>query len=183
MERDLKRSQVDVPERLGVDETSFQKRHEYVTVVNDLEGRVLHVSEGHGKEALREFYEQFEREEWEGVKVPDERLNNRDMKDGFPRLDSPSPVRPERSGVEAYIPASLPRISNTWSGSCPEMEPIPRSRAGITWTSPQMSQSERERRQRGHYPAVCEPRYAVGPQPFRRGLSRGLSWQGRRSDP
>ena len=63
VERGLARRQVEVPERLGVDETSFQKRHEYVTAVNDLEGRVLHVSDGHGKEALREFYGQFEREE------------------------------------------------------------------------------------------------------------------------
>ena len=57
------RRRLEVPERLGVDETSFQKRHEYVTVVNDLEGRVLHVSDGHGKEALREFHEQFEKED------------------------------------------------------------------------------------------------------------------------
>lgn len=40
-----------------------------MTVVNDLEGRVLHVSDRHGKEALREFYEQFEREELEEVKT------------------------------------------------------------------------------------------------------------------
>ena len=69
VERGLRRRRVEAPERLGVDETSFQKRHEYVTVVNDLEGRVLHVSEGHGKEALREFYEQFEGEELGGVKT------------------------------------------------------------------------------------------------------------------
>ena len=69
VERGLARRQVEVPERLGVDETSFQKRHEYVTAVNDLEGRVLHVSDGHGKEALREFYGQFEREERERVKT------------------------------------------------------------------------------------------------------------------
>ena len=37
---------VEVPERLGMDETSFQKRHEYVMVVNDLEGRVLHCRTG-----------------------------------------------------------------------------------------------------------------------------------------
>ena len=63
------RASGNVPERLGVDETSSQKRHEYVTVVNDLKGRMLHVSDGHGKEALREFYEQFEREELEAVKT------------------------------------------------------------------------------------------------------------------
>ena len=45
--------------RLGVDETSFQKRHEYVTVVADLEGepRVHHVADGRGKEALSSYYE------------------------------------------------------------------------------------------------------------------------------
>ncbi len=44
---------------LGVDETSFQKRHEYVTVVADLEGepRVHHVADGRGKDALASYYE------------------------------------------------------------------------------------------------------------------------------
>ena len=44
---------------LGVDETSFQKRHEYVTVVADIKGepRVHHVADGRGKEALSSYYE------------------------------------------------------------------------------------------------------------------------------
>ena len=44
---------------LGVDETSFQKRHEYVTVVADIEGepRVHHVADGRGKDALSSYYE------------------------------------------------------------------------------------------------------------------------------
>ena len=44
---------------LGVDETSFQKRHEYVTVVADIEGelRVHHVADGRGKGALSSYYE------------------------------------------------------------------------------------------------------------------------------
>ncbi len=44
---------------LGVDETSFQKRHEYVTVVADIEGepRVHHVADGRGKKALSSYYE------------------------------------------------------------------------------------------------------------------------------
>ncbi|MDE0218750.1 MAG: hypothetical protein OXJ90_05745 [Spirochaetaceae bacterium] len=37
-------------------ETSFQKRHEYVTVINDLNGNVLHVADGRGKGSLEEFY-------------------------------------------------------------------------------------------------------------------------------
>ena len=44
---------------IGVDETSFQKRHEYVTVVADIEGepRVHHVADGRGKDALSSYYE------------------------------------------------------------------------------------------------------------------------------
>ena len=46
------------PKRIGLDETSFQKRHEYVTVVNDIEtGNVFWVADGRGKVALDAFYE------------------------------------------------------------------------------------------------------------------------------
>ena len=38
-------------------------RHEYVTVVNDLDGHVLYVADGRGKEALEGFYKQFDREQ------------------------------------------------------------------------------------------------------------------------
>ena len=42
---------------IGVDETSFQKRHEYVTVVNDLETPcVLHVADDRTASALDGFY-------------------------------------------------------------------------------------------------------------------------------
>ncbi len=41
---------------IGVDETSFQKRHEYVTIVGDLDrGIVHHVADGRGKEALLSY--------------------------------------------------------------------------------------------------------------------------------
>ncbi len=44
VERGLARREHKAPRAIGVDETSFQKRHEYVTVVNDLdEGVVLYV--------------------------------------------------------------------------------------------------------------------------------------------
>lgn len=58
--RGLARRKLKVPRRLGVDETSFQKRHEYVTVVADLErGVVQHVADGRGKEALATYYAGF----------------------------------------------------------------------------------------------------------------------------
>lgn len=42
---------------IGIDETSFQKRHEYVTVVYDVERtRVIEVMDGRSQEALENFY-------------------------------------------------------------------------------------------------------------------------------
>jgi transposase len=57
--RGLKRRKLDPPRRIGVDETSFQKRHEYVTVVCDLDRAVvLHVADDHYDGSLDAFYEQ-----------------------------------------------------------------------------------------------------------------------------
>jgi len=47
--------------RIGIDETSFQKRHEYVTVVSDLlEGEVLYVADGRKESSLDDFFDQYE---------------------------------------------------------------------------------------------------------------------------
>ena len=55
--RGLSRRELEPPRRIGVDETSFQKRHEYITVVNDLESkRVLYLADGRGREVLDDFY-------------------------------------------------------------------------------------------------------------------------------
>lgn len=64
VERGLARRKRSLPTGLGVDETSFQKRHEYVTVVCDRnEGTVLHVADGRSQDALKAFYQQFSSEE------------------------------------------------------------------------------------------------------------------------
>jgi transposase len=56
--RGLARRERKPPERIGVDETSFQKRHEYVTTVNDLDaGVVLYVADDRKQESLDAFYE------------------------------------------------------------------------------------------------------------------------------
>ena len=52
----LRRKRVDA-RRLGVDETSFQRRHEYVTIVTDLdESVVLHVADDRKRDGLDEFF-------------------------------------------------------------------------------------------------------------------------------
>ncbi len=56
VQRGLQRREVQLPARLGVDETSFQKRHEYVTVINDLDGKVVYVADGRTKESLEKFH-------------------------------------------------------------------------------------------------------------------------------
>jgi len=62
--RGLARRAQRLPRRLGVDETSYQKRHEYVTVVIDQEaGTVVHVADGRGRETLDTFFDTFSWEE------------------------------------------------------------------------------------------------------------------------
>ena len=55
--RGLSRRATLTPRVIGVDETSFQKRHEYVTIVSDCEGRVLYVADKRTEETLSGFYE------------------------------------------------------------------------------------------------------------------------------
>lgn len=56
--RGLKRRKSQSPKRIAVDETSFRKRHDYVTVVSAHDtGTVLHVSLGRKKEDLIEYYD------------------------------------------------------------------------------------------------------------------------------
>lgn len=55
--RGLARREPEVVPHLGVDEKSFQRRHEYVTVVNDLQGqRVLFVADDRKQESLDGFF-------------------------------------------------------------------------------------------------------------------------------
>jgi len=56
--RGLARRTLEAPRYLGVDETSFQKRHEYVSIVSNLEGsRVLYVADDRTQESLDRFWE------------------------------------------------------------------------------------------------------------------------------
>jgi transposase len=68
VKRGLARRAKAFPERLGVDETSFRKRHDYVTVVQDQDsGNVLHVSDGRGRDSLDGFYEELDDEQLAGI--------------------------------------------------------------------------------------------------------------------
>jgi len=68
--RGLARRQAEVVTHLGIDETSFQKRHEYVTVVSDLEqGRVLFVADDRKRESIDRFWEGCTPEQKQGVEA------------------------------------------------------------------------------------------------------------------
>jgi transposase len=70
VKRGLERRGEVSPSRVGVDETSFQKRHEYVTIVTDLDGsRVLHVADGRGRAALDSFFEDLGPEKTSSIGV------------------------------------------------------------------------------------------------------------------
>jgi len=56
--RGLARRESTAPTRIGIDETSFAKRHEYVTVVHDqIEGVVLYVADGRKRDSIDAFFE------------------------------------------------------------------------------------------------------------------------------
>ena len=58
VKRGLKRREPQSLKRIGIDETSFQKRHEYVTVVVDQERDiVVHVADERKKQSLNQFYD------------------------------------------------------------------------------------------------------------------------------
>jgi transposase len=58
--RGMGRRQLEAASHIGVDETSFAKRHEYVTVVADTgRGVVHHVADGRGRESLESYYEEL----------------------------------------------------------------------------------------------------------------------------
>ncbi len=66
--RGLARRVHDNPKRLAVDETSFQKRREYVTVVTDHEkGIVLHLADNHKADSLNEYFETLTPDQKAGI--------------------------------------------------------------------------------------------------------------------
>lgn len=70
VDRGLARRDREPPTHIGVDETSFQKRHEYVTTVNDLdEGVVLYVADDRKLESLDAFYEELGPEACAGLET------------------------------------------------------------------------------------------------------------------
>lgn len=67
--RGLARREAVSPEHLSVDETSFQKRHEYVTVVTDAQaGRVLYVADERRRESLSGFYDSLSETQLAGIR-------------------------------------------------------------------------------------------------------------------
>jgi len=57
-------------DHIGIDETSFQKRHEYVTVVTDgIDPKVLYVADGRKAECLDEFFDSLTVEQKEQIRV------------------------------------------------------------------------------------------------------------------
>jgi len=68
VERGLSRREALFPTHIGVDETAFKKRHDYVTVVSGQEaGNVLHVGSDRKKAALKAWYESLTEEQREAI--------------------------------------------------------------------------------------------------------------------
>jgi transposase len=70
VKRGLERRKLSPPKRLGVDETSYQKRHEYVTLVADQQREVvLYVADDRKETSLDGFYAVLTPEDLTGIEV------------------------------------------------------------------------------------------------------------------
>jgi len=70
VQRGLARREAKPVTRLGVDETSFQRRHEYVTVVSDqTRGIVLHVADDRKTSILSSYYESLPPAHLSGIEL------------------------------------------------------------------------------------------------------------------
>jgi len=68
--RGMQRRSLEEITRIGVDETSFQKRHEYVTIVSDqVRSRVLYIADDRKKGALGGFFESLSIEQLERIEA------------------------------------------------------------------------------------------------------------------
>lgn len=70
VERGLARRKLEPPQAIGVDETSFKRGHDYVTVISDiLRSKVIRVEEGRETESLDRYYATLSPEERAGIEV------------------------------------------------------------------------------------------------------------------
>jgi transposase len=70
VKRGLARRTRKPPTRIGIDETSFQKRHEYVTVVTDLDAKtVVEVATDRDENSLKAFFESLSATELSAIEV------------------------------------------------------------------------------------------------------------------
>jgi transposase len=67
VDRGLERRTIMQPEHIGVDETSFRKRHDYVTVVSD-GSKVLYVCDDRNQTGLAGYYEGLSEEQIAAIK-------------------------------------------------------------------------------------------------------------------
>lgn len=66
----VRRGRASLPAMLGVDETSFARRHEYVTVIHSPgESKVLEVTDDRKQESLDAFWDQYTPEELEVIEA------------------------------------------------------------------------------------------------------------------
>lgn len=70
VERGLKRRELDEVRHLGIDEKSFGKGHDYVSVMTDIDGRrVLEVTEGRDEKAAGELWKTLSEEQKQNVEA------------------------------------------------------------------------------------------------------------------
>lgn len=111
VKRGLMRRTHKPPKHINVDETSFRKRHDYVTVVSDLLGNVIHVEDGNTKDSLKGYYDTLsakERASVESIAM--------DMSPAFKAItlemipDAENKIAFDKYHVAAYLNKAVDRV-------------------------------------------------------------------------
>ena len=108
VKRGMTRRGAVAPDRIGVDETSFKKRHKYVTVVHEQEhGNVLYVADGRGRGTLDDFFEGLKKESPE----PEPEKGEPDMRLSYITSISMDMHKPYIASAKEHIPDAERKIA------------------------------------------------------------------------
>ena len=67
VKRGKSRQQGQIYKHIGIDETAFKKRHNYVTIVSDQDGKVVHVGMNRKQKTLESWYRSLSSEQLAGI--------------------------------------------------------------------------------------------------------------------
>jgi len=133
--------------RIGVDETSFCKRHEYVTVVIDLDrGCVVHVADDRRKGSLEACHDGLTAEQWAGVESVSMTCGRHTSTPRWRGFPTPARIAFDRFHVARALGDAVDRVRWQEHGRLQQQGDTRLTGSGYTWqTSPRKMNRKQKR--------------------------------------